>query len=138
MSYQSKPTTDGLYHIKVLGESLFIESAPGHNPGLRLASPSSSSNKQKVRAFLAVPYWKLTRVPGDSNIWTMTSAEDQAGITYLKTSQTYWGYGYPYPQGGPSQKWSILEQTSEGQTFSKSVQVSIQPATILNCLAGLS
>ncbi|KAF8596136.1 hypothetical protein BDV93DRAFT_563621 [Ceratobasidium sp. AG-I] len=110
MSYQSKPAADGVYHIKVLNENLFIESAPGQNPGMKLVSPSPSSNKQK---------WKLAQVPGESNVWTMTSVEDQAGVTYLKTDQTYWGYGYPYTKQGPSQKWSILERTSEGQSFSK-------------------
>jgi len=110
MSYQSKPTTNGVYRIKVLNQNLVIESVPGHNPGLKLASPSASNNKQK---------WNLAQVPNESNVWTLTSVEDQAGVTYLKTDQTYWGYGYPYPQKGPSQKWSILERTNEGYTFSK-------------------
>ncbi|KIK36607.1 hypothetical protein CY34DRAFT_811194 [Suillus luteus UH-Slu-Lm8-n1] len=49
MTYQSKPTSNGVYRIKVLNQDLFIESAPGYNPGLKLASPSSTSAKQKVR-----------------------------------------------------------------------------------------
>ncbi|KAG1751232.1 hypothetical protein EDB19DRAFT_1676222 [Suillus lakei] len=110
MTYQSKPISNGVYRIKVLNENNFIESAPGNNPGLKLASPSPDSNKQK---------WTLTKVPGQSNVWTMVSVEDQSGITYKKTADTYWGYGYPYPQNGPSLNWSILERTSDGQTFSK-------------------
>ena len=67
--------------------------------------------------------WNLTQVPNESNTWTIVSVEDQAGVTYSKTDQTYWGYGYPYPKKGPSQKWSILERTSGGQTFSKFVPI---------------
>ncbi|KAG1835989.1 hypothetical protein DFJ58DRAFT_710434 [Suillus subalutaceus] len=110
MTYQSKPTSNGVYRIKVLNQDLFIESAPGNNPGLKLAPPSPTSNKQK---------WTLTRVSGQSNVWTMVSVEDGYGMTYKKTAGTYWGYGYPYPQNGPSLNWSILERTSDGQTFSK-------------------
>jgi hypothetical protein len=40
-------------------------------------------------------------------------------MTYKKTADTYWGYGYPYPQNGPSLNWAISERTSDGQTFSK-------------------
>ncbi|KIK38070.1 hypothetical protein CY34DRAFT_773573, partial [Suillus luteus UH-Slu-Lm8-n1] len=45
----SKPTSNGVYRIKVLNQDLFIENAPGYNPGLKLASPSPTSAKQKVR-----------------------------------------------------------------------------------------
>ncbi|KAG2121797.1 hypothetical protein BD769DRAFT_1671202 [Suillus cothurnatus] len=110
MTYRSKPTSNGVYRIKVLNQDLFIESAPGDNPGLKLAFPSPTSDKQK---------WTLTRVSGQSNVWTMVSVEDGHGMTYKKTTDTYWGYGYPYPQNGPSLNWSILERTTDGQTFSK-------------------
>ncbi|KAG2029885.1 hypothetical protein BDR03DRAFT_906422 [Suillus americanus] len=110
MTYQTKPTSNGVYRIKVLNQDLVIESVPGYNPGLKLASPSPANNKQK---------WTLTQVSGQSNVWTMVSVEDGYGITYEKTPDTYWGYGYPYPQNGSSLNWSILERTSDGQTFSK-------------------
>ncbi|KAG1849195.1 hypothetical protein F4604DRAFT_1934983 [Suillus subluteus] len=110
MTYQTKPTSNGVYRIKVLNQDLVIESAPGYNPGLKLTSPSPTSNKQK---------WTLTQVSGQSNVWTMVSVGDGYGITYKKTADTYWGYGYPYPQNVPSLNWSILERTSDGQTFSK-------------------
>ncbi|KAG2336931.1 hypothetical protein BDR05DRAFT_80548 [Suillus weaverae] len=108
MTYQSKPTSDGVYRIKVLNQDLFIESVPGNNPGLKLASLSPTNNKQK---------WTLTQ--GQSNVWTMVSVEDGSGMTYKKNAYTYWGYGYPYPQNGASLNWSILERTTDGQTFSK-------------------
>lgn len=44
----SKPTVDGAYRIKVFDQDLAIESVPGKNPGLKLAPPSTSNNKQKV------------------------------------------------------------------------------------------
>lgn len=110
MTYQSKPTSNGVYRIKVLNQDLFIESASGNNPGLKLALPSPTSNTQK---------WTLTRVSGQNNVWTIVSVEDGYGVTHKKTAKTYWGYGYPYPQNGPSLNWSILERTSDGQTFSK-------------------
>lgn len=49
MAYQSKPTSDGVYYIRVLNQNLCIESVPGRNPGMKLATPSASNNKQKVR-----------------------------------------------------------------------------------------
>ncbi|KAG1810938.1 uncharacterized protein BJ212DRAFT_1376889 [Suillus subaureus] len=110
MTYQSKPTSNGVYRIKVLNQDLFIESASGNNPGLKLALPSPTSNTQK---------WTLTRVSGQNNVWTIVSVEDGYGVTHKKTAKTYWGYGYPYPQNGPSLNWFILERTSDGQTFSK-------------------
>ncbi|KAG2744879.1 hypothetical protein P692DRAFT_20877448 [Suillus brevipes Sb2] len=110
MTYQSKPTSNGVYRIKVLNQDLFIESAPGYNPGLKLASPSPTSAKQK---------WTLTQVPGQSNVWTIVSVDDGSGLTYRKNADTYWGYGYPYPQSGSSLNWSILERTSDSQTYSK-------------------
>ncbi|KAG1808021.1 uncharacterized protein BJ212DRAFT_1281267 [Suillus subaureus] len=103
MAYQSKPTFNGVYRIKVLNQDLVIESAPGYNPGLKLASPSLTSNKQKFMQ------WTLTQVLGQSNVWMMVSIEDGYGVTYKKTADTYWGYGYPYPQNGSSLNWSILE-----------------------------
>ncbi|KAG1769102.1 hypothetical protein EV702DRAFT_704537 [Suillus placidus] len=126
MTYQSKPTSDGVYRIKVLNQDLFIESVPGNNPGLKLASPSPTSNKQK---------WTLTQVSGQSNVWTMVSVEDGSGMTYRKTADTYWGYGYPYPQNGPSLNWSILERTTDGQTFSK-IKLSGESNCFDSCSTG--
>jgi hypothetical protein len=129
MTYQSKPTSNGVYRIKVLNQDLFIESAPGYNPGLKLASPSPTSAKQKVRlliTFFCILYaqfaqWTLTQVSGQSNVWTIVSVDDGSGLTYRKNADTYWGYGYPYPQSGSSLNWSILERTSDSQTYSKYV-----------------
>ncbi|KAG1769113.1 hypothetical protein EV702DRAFT_705177 [Suillus placidus] len=126
MTYQSKPTSDGVYRIKVLNQDLFIESVPGNNPWLKLTSPSPTSNKQK---------WTLTQVSGQSNVWTMVSVEDGSGMTYKKNANTYWGYGYPYPQNGPSLNWSILERTTDGQTFSK-IKLSGESNCFDSCATG--
>ena len=48
MSYQSKPTANGVYRIKVLTLDLVVESTPGVHPGMKLGTPSPSNNKQKV------------------------------------------------------------------------------------------
>jgi hypothetical protein len=86
----------------------------------------ATSKKYVIQSHLVLLYvqfvqWTLTRVSGQSNVWTMVSVEDGHGMTYKKTTDTYWGYGYPYPQNGPSLNWSILERTTDGQTFSKCV-----------------
>ncbi|KAG8740118.1 hypothetical protein FRC10_004747 [Ceratobasidium sp. 414] len=112
MTYQTKPTADGAYRIKVLTQNLFVQDdTESRRPGLKLAAPSSS-NKQ---------VWNLARVSGQTDVWTITSAYDKSGLTYAKTEDTYWGYGYPYPQSGSSQNWAITEQSSEGQTYSNDV-----------------
>jgi hypothetical protein len=49
--------------------------------------------------------WTLTQVSGQSNVWTMVSVDDG--------SDTYWGFGYPYPQSGPCLSWSTLERTTD-------------------------
>jgi len=110
MTYQTKPTVDGAYRIKVLTQNLFIEDdTESRGPGLKLAAPSSS--KKQI--------WDLARVSGQTDVWTITSAYDKSGLTYAKTDDTYWGYGYPYPQSGSSQNWAITEQSSENQKYSK-------------------
>ncbi|KAH7922348.1 vWA-like protein [Leucogyrophana mollusca] len=126
MTYQSKPTSEGTYRIKVLDEDLFIESVPGSNAGLKLTSLSSTNTKQK---------WKLAKVSGKSDVWTIVSAEDQSGVTYYKTSETYWGYGYPLPHSGESQQWSIQERTSQGKTFSK-IKLNGSPDPFDSCSPG--
>jgi hypothetical protein len=62
MTYQTKPTSNGVYRIKVLDQDLVIESTPGYNPGLKLAAPSDSNNKQKVR-HLDTPYLAVFLTP---------------------------------------------------------------------------
>ncbi|KAH7912674.1 hypothetical protein BJ138DRAFT_750081 [Hygrophoropsis aurantiaca] len=110
MTFQSKPSADGAYRIKVLDQNLYIESAPGGNPGLRLCALSESNDKQK---------WRLVRVPGQTDVWTIVSLEDKSGLGHYKTSQTYWGYGYPLPRNGPSEQWLIQERSVSGKMFSK-------------------
>ncbi|KAH7912671.1 hypothetical protein BJ138DRAFT_749993 [Hygrophoropsis aurantiaca] len=110
MTYQSKPTSDGTYRIKVLDQDLFIESVPGNDSSLKLAPISQSNSRQK---------WKLARVPGQTDAWTIASVEDNSGVRYHKTPDTYWGYGYPLPLTGPSERWIIQERTASGKTFSK-------------------
>ena len=80
---------------------------------------------------LTVHQWNLVQVPGEIDVWTMTSVEDQSGVIYYKTDQTYWGYGYPYTKSGPSEKWSIIERTSEGNTFSKLVPVFMSAGLLI-------
>ncbi|KAJ1300100.1 hypothetical protein OPQ81_002582 [Rhizoctonia solani] len=106
MPYQSKPTADGVYLIKVLSEDLFIESVLGDNPKLQLAPPSSSDNQK----------WHLAQVPGKPGVWKMTCVEGDVGITYVVKKRLYWGYGQPYPHSGDSQEWKFVERD---ETFSK-------------------
>ncbi|KAG8704630.1 hypothetical protein FRC09_003417 [Ceratobasidium sp. 395] len=110
MSYQPKPTTNGTYRIRVLNQNLCIECESGGNGGIKLTPPSSSNNLQK---------WNLIQVPGQTDVWTITSANDQSGLTYRKTAETYWGYGYPLPQNGPSQNWKIVWPASGEHTSSR-------------------
>ncbi|KAG8699754.1 hypothetical protein FRC11_013505 [Ceratobasidium sp. 423] len=106
MTYQSKPTEDGLYLIKVLSEDLFVESVSGDKPKLQLAEPSLNDNQK----------WNLTKVPGKSGVWKMVCVEGNAGITYTVGKKLYWGYGHPYPHNGDSQEWNFIERD---QTYSK-------------------
>ncbi|KAG9123425.1 hypothetical protein FRC07_014959, partial [Ceratobasidium sp. 392] len=114
MSYQPKPTSNGVYRIRVFNQNFCIECESGGNGGIKLTPPSSSNNKQKAGLF-----WSLAQVPGQTDVWTITSADDQSGLTYRKTADTYWGYGYPLPQSGPSQNWKIVWPTSGEHTFSR-------------------
>ncbi|CAE6511876.1 unnamed protein product [Rhizoctonia solani] len=106
MTYQSKPTIDGVYLIKVLSKDLFIESVLGDKPKLQLAAPSSNDNQK----------WNLTQVPGKAGVWKMTCVEGSAGITYVVNKKLYWGYGHPYPHNGGSEEWNFVERD---QKFSK-------------------
>lgn len=135
MSYQSKPTTNGVYRIKLLNQNRVIESVPVYNASLKLAPPNPLNKKQLVsvsfEVFLlertlkmTIYQWNLTQVSGQSNVWTMISVEDKSGIVCIKDQDRYWNHGYPYPQTGASHQWSIIERTSEGETFSKLVKIS--------------
>ncbi|CAE6476348.1 unnamed protein product [Rhizoctonia solani] len=106
MTYQSTPTTDGIYLIKVLSRNLFLESVLDDNPKLRLAAPSPNNNQK----------WNLTQVPNKVGVWKMTCVEGGAGITYRTDKKVYRGYGYPYPHIGDSQEWSFIDRD---ETFSK-------------------
>ncbi|CAE6441654.1 unnamed protein product [Rhizoctonia solani] len=106
MTYESKPTVDGTYLIKVLSKDLFIESVPGDKPKLRLAPPSSNDNQK----------WNLSQVSPQSGIWKMMSVEGDMGVTYTVNKKLYWGYGHPHPHVGDSQEWEFVEHH---QTFSK-------------------
>lgn len=97
----STPTSDGVYRIKVLGQDLFIQSDPTYNPGLKLLPSSSTNTKQ---------HWRLTQVPYKTNAWKIENVADGRGITHLIKRDTYWGYGYPYPQQGPSDEWTFIER----------------------------
>ncbi|KAH7332677.1 hypothetical protein B0J17DRAFT_678410 [Rhizoctonia solani] len=85
----------------VLGHNLFLQSDPSYNPGLKLV-PSSSTNPKQ--------HWRLTQVPGKANVWKIENVADGCGITHLIKADTYWGYGYPYPQKGPSDEWTFIER----------------------------
>ncbi|CAE7232764.1 unnamed protein product [Rhizoctonia solani] len=106
MTYQSRPTVDGVYLIKVLSKDLFIESSSDHNPKLQLAAPSSTNSQR----------WNLTQVPGKVGIWKMICVESSAGLTYAVNKKLYWGYGNPYPHDGDSQEWNFIERD---ERFSK-------------------
>ncbi|KAH7325353.1 hypothetical protein B0J17DRAFT_772466 [Rhizoctonia solani] len=106
MTYQSTPTADGVYLIKVLSKNLFIESVLDNNPKLRLAAPSPNNNQK----------WNLTQVPNKVGVWKMTCVEGGAGITYTVDKKVYRGYGYPYPHTGSSQEWNFIDRD---ETFSK-------------------
>ncbi|KAG8740114.1 hypothetical protein FRC10_004743 [Ceratobasidium sp. 414] len=110
MPYQPKPTVNGTYRIKVLTQNLCIECESGHNSGIKLTPPSTSNNKQK---------WNLTQVSGQTDVWTITSANDQSGLVHFKSADTYWGYGYPLPKAAPSENWSIVWPSNGDRTFSR-------------------
>ncbi|KAG9123424.1 hypothetical protein FRC07_014958 [Ceratobasidium sp. 392] len=112
MSYQPKPTVNGVYRIKVLNQNLYLECDSGYNPrpGVKLSPPSSSSTQE----------WDLIQVPGQPDCWTIINTYDQSGLTYFKSADTYWGHGYPLPENGPSSThWHIVKEYSGGQSFSK-------------------
>ncbi|CAE6461205.1 unnamed protein product [Rhizoctonia solani] len=106
MTYQSKPTADGVYLIKVLSKDLFVEGVSGDKPKLQLAAPSSNDNQK----------WNLAQVPGKVGVWKMTCVDGSMGIAHAADRKLYWGYGHPYPHSGDSQEWNFIERD---QKFSK-------------------
>ena len=58
-------------------------------------------------------------LPNTTDEWTIESNEDQAGVIFKKTSETYRGHGFPYP-GGNSLTWRITEYSSQ---YSKCVKM---------------
>ncbi|CAE6474571.1 unnamed protein product [Rhizoctonia solani] len=117
MAYQSKPTVNGTYLIKVLSEDLFIEGMLGDSPKLWLA-PSSSSDNQK---------WNLTQLPHKSGVWKMTGAGGHVGVTCTVNEKLYWGHGHPHPHVGDSQEWKFIEHD---RTFSK---IKLNHGTEIDC-----
>ncbi|KAK2462143.1 hypothetical protein APHAL10511_005841 [Amanita phalloides] len=110
MTVQSQPSSEGTYRIKLVDQNSYIESVPSpNNPGLKLSALDTTSAKQK---------WILKKA-SQANAWTITSANDNWGLTYTRNQDTYWGYGYPHPQNSTSLTWSIISRTSEGKSFSK-------------------
>ncbi|KAK2462146.1 hypothetical protein APHAL10511_005844 [Amanita phalloides] len=110
ISIQSSPSSSGTYRIKLVDQNLYIESIPSpNNPGLKLASLDKANAKQN---------WILNKA-SQTNAWTITSADNNWGLTYSRNQNSYWGYGYPFPQNSPSLTWTIIPQTSEGKSFSK-------------------
>jgi hypothetical protein len=57
------------------------------------------------RLFDAFTQWILIK---NGSTWTIQSAFDNAGLIYIKTSDTYHGHGYAYP-GGDSIDFKITE-----------------------------
>ncbi|KAF7973408.1 hypothetical protein HWV62_15205 [Athelia sp. TMB] len=125
MPFQSKPTSNGVYRIRVLNKSVVIESVPGENPYLTLATPKLGNNKQLVyleRMLEMTMYqWNLTLVSGQTDVWTITSVEDQSGLVSITDDGgKYLGHGYPYVgKNKPSDQWRIIEKATVDQPFSK-------------------
>ncbi|KLO19633.1 hypothetical protein SCHPADRAFT_898583 [Schizopora paradoxa] len=109
MTFSSTPAENGTYRIKIYDQDLYLESIPTSETSastswMRLAAPNATSDKQK---------WILTK---SGSLWTIQSA-DNAGLKYKKTSQTYRGHGFPYPEG-TSLRWSITEYEGLYSKFS--------------------
>jgi hypothetical protein len=49
MTYQTRPNVDGVYRIKVLDQSLYVQAVFGAKPELKLSPLSDSEKKQQVR-----------------------------------------------------------------------------------------
>ncbi|EDR12665.1 uncharacterized protein LACBIDRAFT_323294 [Laccaria bicolor S238N-H82] len=117
----SKITSDGVYRIKVLNKdsyAKYIHDKPA-DPWVKLTSLDTSSNEQKV-SFCAYPcnYWKISAVSGKTNVYTITNVVNIAGLNYKRTSETYWGYGYPQPKANAaSLNWNIQESTIGGTKY---------------------
>lgn len=113
MSYISKITSDGVYRIKVLDKDSYAKYIhdDSADPWIKLTTLDTSSTEQK---------WKISAVSGKTDVYTITSVVDNAGLNYKRTSQTYWGYGYPQPKANStSLNWNIQEKTSGGTKFAK-------------------
>ncbi|CUA71103.1 hypothetical protein RSOLAG22IIIB_09315 [Rhizoctonia solani] len=106
MIYQSKPTVDGVYLIKVLSKDLFIESVSGDEPKLQLAALSMNHNQK----------WSLTQVPGRIGVWKMACVDGSAGLAHTIHKNLYWGYGDPNQHNANSWEWNFVEHD---QRFSK-------------------
>jgi len=66
MSFLSKPTSDGIYRIKLLDQNRYIVNDRSSNPGLRLASLDPDNKKQK--ACISSCYYNLTSHSGTVEI----------------------------------------------------------------------
>lgn len=110
MVFTGKPSTSGIYRIKVQGKDLLLESDPGKNGGLRLFPRDDSNSKQR---------WDIR--PQGGNDYTITSVFDRAGLTYYVSDQAYWGYGYPLPgdPGSDSVLWSLYDRGSYSKIYRK-------------------
>ncbi|KIK03922.1 hypothetical protein K443DRAFT_676418 [Laccaria amethystina LaAM-08-1] len=107
----SKITSDGVYRIKVLNKdsyAKYIHDKPA-DPWIKLTSLDTSSDEQK---------WKISAVSGKTNVYTITNVVNSAGLNYKRTSETYWGYGYPQPKANAaSLNWNIQESTIGGTKY---------------------
>ncbi|KAF7354074.1 hypothetical protein MVEN_01094800 [Mycena venus] len=111
MSFLSKPSGDGTYRIKVLDKDSYVECIAASTEWLQLNPLDKTKDAQK---------WKLTPVRGKSDVYTITSISDNSGLRYVRTDQTYWGYGYPSPQRSTdSLNWVIRQRTEGAKSFSK-------------------
>ncbi|KAF7354075.1 hypothetical protein MVEN_01094900 [Mycena venus] len=111
MSSLPTPSGDGKYRIKVLNQDKYVECIPSATQWLQLNPLNSASDTQK---------WKLAAVSGKSGVYTITSVLNNAGLQYVRTSETYWGYGYPSPTANCSSlNWVIRECCEGGQSYSK-------------------
>ncbi|KAJ7786180.1 hypothetical protein B0H16DRAFT_1294551 [Mycena metata] len=111
MSYLPTPSGNGNYRIKVLNQDKYVECIPSATQWLQLNPLNPSSDAQK---------WKLAAVAGKSGVYTITTVLNNAGLQYVKTNETYWGYGYPSPTANRSSfNWVIREYHEGGQSYSK-------------------